>query len=29
MNIIGEYRNKGNAIVRLNIKIAIDECIVL
>lgn len=29
MNIIGEYRNKGKAIVRLNIKIAIDECIVL
>lgn len=29
MNIIGEYRNKGKAIVRINIKIAIDECIVL
>lgn len=29
MNIIGEYRNKGKAIVRLNVKIAIDECIVL
>lgn len=27
MNTVGEYWNKGNAIVRLNIKIAIDECI--